>query len=356
MRALRAVFGAILVAAMLASGATSVSANDTPTDETVPPGPGLAQAKQAIDEFRAALAELREACAAERNADLGQVQTARKKLPKADTECEAALKELKAEFKAIRQQALQLEAQYVASVKQQRIDAAKQKDADAKAKQEQAARDEQARADQAKRDAQKTTPKPAASPADQLAKKKAQLEEQLKQVDATLAYKQGLLKQSIDAASEYRAKAATLAGADRDRYLAKAAQADKDAAQWLGYVKDYQAQHDRLVAQLAALGTNSAPSATPKPDGAATMRLKLEQAIKDLNDKITYKWSESDRYAALATDLRSQAAATTGSLADALNAKAADADTQADDWAGLARQYEDQRDSVQAQLDGLNKG
>jgi hypothetical protein len=48
MRALRAVFGAILVAAMLVSGATSVSANDTATDETIPPGPGLAEARQAI--------------------------------------------------------------------------------------------------------------------------------------------------------------------------------------------------------------------------------------------------------------------------------------------------------------------
>jgi hypothetical protein len=48
MRALRAVFGAILVAAMLVSGATSVSANDTATDETIPPAPGLAEARQAI--------------------------------------------------------------------------------------------------------------------------------------------------------------------------------------------------------------------------------------------------------------------------------------------------------------------
>jgi hypothetical protein len=48
MRALRVVFGAILVAAMLVSGATSVSANDTATDETIPPGPSLAEARQAI--------------------------------------------------------------------------------------------------------------------------------------------------------------------------------------------------------------------------------------------------------------------------------------------------------------------
>ena len=31
------------------------------------------------------------------------------------------------------------------------------------------------------------------------------------------------------------------------------------------------------------------------------------------------------------------------------------ADKQADDWATLARQYEDQRDEVQAQLDALTK-
>jgi hypothetical protein len=345
---------AILSVGMLASGVTSVSANDTPnTEETIPPGPGFAELKQAIDDFRASLADLREACQAERNADLGQVPTARTNMPKVATECETTLKQLKSEFRAIKQQALQLEATYVGSVKQRRVDAAKQKEADAKAKLEQAQKEQQAKAEQAQKAAQ--TPKPTISPADLLAKKKAQLLEQLKQVDATLAYKQGLWKQSVDAANEYRAKATTLTGADRDRYLAKAAQADKDAAQWQNYVKDYLAQHDQLVAQLAALGTTIAPVATPKPDDAATARAKLEQTLKDLNDKITYKWSESDRYAAMATDLRSQAAATTGELAVTLNAKAADADKQADDWANLARQYEDQRDAVQAQLDALNK-
>ena len=94
---------------------------------------------------------------------------------------------------------------------------------------------------------------------------------------------------------------------------------------------------------------------TPKPDERVTARAKLEQTIKDLNGKITYKWSESDRYAAMATDLRAQAAAATGALADMLHAKAAEADGQADDWADLAHQYEDQRDAVQAQLDALNK-
>jgi len=155
---------------------------------------------------------------------------------------------------------------------------------------------------------------------------------------------------------EYRAKAASVTGADRDRYLAKAAQADKDAAQWQGYVKDYTAQHEQLVAQLTALGKTVTPIATPKPDDTATKRAKLEQAINDLNNKIAYKWSESDHYATMAVDFRNQAAAaTTGELKDKLNAKADEADKQAGDWANLARQYEDQRDVVQAQLDALPK-
>ena len=58
----------------------------------------------------------------------------------------------------------------------------------------------------------------------------------------------------------------------------------------------------------------------------------------------------------MALDLRDQAAAaTTQELRDKLTLKAADADKSADDWATLARQYEDQRDEVQAQLDALNK-
>jgi chromosome segregation ATPase len=361
MRALRMALCAILAAGMLASGATSVSANDNPnTDEAIPPGPGLADLKQAIDEFRASLVDLRDACRAEHEAVVPDATTARKRLPKSDSECEKTLKQMRAEFQVIRQQALDLEARYVAGVKQSRIDAAKQKEAEAKAKLEKAQKEEQARQDAAKQEqAKKDAAKKAAeqkpvSQADQLAKLRAKLEEQLKQVDATLAYKQGLWKQSVDAANEYRAKAATLTGADRDRYLAKAAQADKDAAQWASYVKDYTAQHESLVAQLAKLGTT--PSAAPKPDELATKRAKLEQAITELNDKIAYKWSESDRYANMAVDLRSQAAvAATQELRDTLDRKADEADKAANDWADLARQYEDQRDDLQAQLDALTK-
>jgi hypothetical protein len=334
---------------MVLSGSTFVSANDTSNlEETIPPGPGLADLKQAIDEFRAALVDLRDACRAEHEAALGDVTTARKRQPKVESECERSLKQLKAEFQRIRQQALDLEARYRVDVKQKRADA------------EQAAKqkDEQARQEQARKDAVKPTqtPKPVFSVGDQLAKQRAKLEEQLKQVDATLAYKQGLWKQSVEAANEYRAKAATLIGADRDRYLVKAAQADKDAAQWQNYVREYTAQHESLVAQLAKLGTAIAPLATPKPDDKAAKRAKLEQSLKDLNEKIAYKWSESDRYAHMAADLRSQAAAAaTQELKDKLNAKAADADTQADNWANLARQYEDQREEVQAQLDAVTK-
>src|SRR5256885_10328964 len=353
MRALRMALCAILAAGMLASGATSVSANDTPnTEATIPPGPGLAELRQAIDEFRASLVDLRDACRAEREAPSNDVTTARKRLPKGESECEKNLKLLKAEFKEIRQKALDLEATYRADVKEKRIEAeeaAKQKDEAAKQK----LLDEQKKREELTRQSAQA-PKPAVPPADLLAKKKAQLQEQLKQVDATLAYKQGLWKQSVDAANEYRAKAAALTGADRDRYLAKAAQADKDAAQWGNYVKEYMAQHEQLVAQLAKLGTTVTPS--PKPDELATKRAKLEQALVELNDKIVFKWSESDRYAKMAAELRSQAAAaTTQELKDTFNAKAADADRQADDWANLARQYEDQREAVQTQLDALNK-
>ncbi|HEV2249126.1 MAG TPA: hypothetical protein VGT60_01285 [Candidatus Limnocylindria bacterium] len=362
MRALRAALCAILATGMLASGATSVSANDSPdTDAAIPPGPGLADLKQAIDEFRAALVDLRDACRAEREAVVPDATTARTRLPKGESACEKTLKQMRAEFHAIKQQALDLEARYVASVKQSRIDAAKHKEAEAKAKLEKAQQEERVRQDAAKRERTETDAakkaaeqKHVASTTDQLAKQRAKLEAQLNQVDATLAYKQGLWKQAVDAANEYRAKAATLVGADRDRYLAKAAQADKDAAQWAGYVKDYLAQHESLVAQLAKLGTT--PIATPKPDDLATKRAKLEEALKALNDKVAYKWSESDRYANIAADLRDQAAAaTTEELRDTLNAKAVEADKQADDWANLARQYEDQREAVQAELDALRK-
>ena len=353
MRVLRFGLCAILAVGMLASGATSVSANDTPNaDEPIPPGPGLADLKQAIDEFRAALSDLRDACRAEREAVVADVTTAGKHLPKVESDCKKGLKLLKAEFQRIRQAALDLEATYRVDVKQRRIEAeqvAKQKEEAAKQK----LADEQRKQEELAKKATQT-PKPVVVPVDQVAKKKAQLLEQLKQVDATIVYKQGLFKQSTDAANEYRAKAATLTGAVRDTYLAKAAQADKDAAQWANYVKEYTAQHEQLVADLAKLGTTAAPLQAPKPEDAAAKRAKLEQTLKDLNDKIAYKWSETERYANMAADFHAQAAgAATQELKDKFTAKAADADHQADDWATLARQYEDQRDAVQAQLDAL---
>lgn len=351
MRAPRFGLSAILAVGMLAPGATSVSANDTPNaDEPIPPGPGLADLRQAVGEFRAALVELRDACRAERDTAVGDVATARKRAPKAESECEKGLKMLKAEFQRIRRAALDVEASYRVDVKQRRVDAehaAKQNEEAAKQK---LADQQRTQEELAKKATQ--TPKPVTSPVDQLAKKKAQLQEQLKQVDATILYKQGLLKQSTDAAAEYRATAATLAGADRDKYLAKAAQADKDAAQWANYVKEYSAQHEQLVAELAKLGMTPAPLQPSKPD--ATKRATLEQTLKDLNDKIAFKWSETERYANLAADFHAQAAgATTQELKDTLTGKAADADHQADDRANLARQYEDQRDALQAQLDAL---
>ena len=49
MRWLRPLLAGILATAMLASSATSVSANDTPnTDEVIPPGPGMAELRQAL--------------------------------------------------------------------------------------------------------------------------------------------------------------------------------------------------------------------------------------------------------------------------------------------------------------------
>ena len=352
MRELRMLLAAILTVAILASGATSVSANDAPNaDEVIPPGPGMAELHKAIDEFRAAISDLRDACRAEREQLQFDVTTARKRLPKPEmTECEKTLKALRAEFQTIKQKALELEHAYRADIMQRQEDAK----AAAKAKEEAAKQ----KLEEAQREAQKAAlkPAPASKPSfsagDELAKKRHYLEEQLKNVDATLAYKQGLWHQSVEAAAEYRAKAALLTGADKEKYLAKAAQADEDVAQWASYVKTYMAQHNELVAALAKLGTTVAP--TPKLDDAAYRRVKLEQTLKDLNDKIAYKWSESDRNAALAADLRVQAAtATSQELQNKLLTKAVEADHAADEWASLARQYEDQRDQIQAQLDAL---
>lgn len=352
MRGLRMLLAAILAAGMLASGATSVSANDTPNaDQVIPPGPGMAELRKAIDEFRAAISDLRDACRAEREQIQFDVTTARKRLPKTElTECEKTLKALRAEFQTIRHKALELEHAYRADIIQRQEDTK----AAAKAK-EQAARE---KLEQAQKEAEHAalrpapTAKPSFSAGDELAKKRHYLEEQLKNVDATLAYKQGLWKQSVDAAAEYRAKAALLTGADKEKYLAKAAQADKDAAQWASYVKTYTAQHNELAAALAKLGIVGAPA--PKPDDAAYKRMKLEQTLKDLNDKIAYKWSESDRNVTLAADLRTQAAAATSQeLQNKLLTKAVEADHAADEWASLAHQYEDQRDQIQAQLDAL---
>ena len=69
MRGLRSILALTFAVGLLVSGATTVSANDTRgPEDAIPAGPGLAELKQAIDEFRASLADLRDACRAEREA------------------------------------------------------------------------------------------------------------------------------------------------------------------------------------------------------------------------------------------------------------------------------------------------
>ena len=124
MRGVRLVLSVTLALGMLVSGATTISANDNhDPEDAIPAGPGLAELKQAIDEFRASLVDLRDACRAEREAPPADVTTARKRLPKAEPECLRTLKALRAEFQQLRQRALDLEAAYRGDVKQKRAEA-----------------------------------------------------------------------------------------------------------------------------------------------------------------------------------------------------------------------------------------
>jgi len=87
-----------------------------------------------------------------------------------------------------------------------------------------------------------------------LARKAQKLRDQIHGLENTIVYKRGLEQDALDRASEYRAIAAEKAGAEREKYLYKAAEMDRQADEWARYAADYEEQRDRAQAELDALG------------------------------------------------------------------------------------------------------
>ena len=85
-------------------------------------------------------------------------------------------------------------------------------------------------------------------------KKAKKLRDQIRSLEDTISYKRGLEQEAIDKANEYRAIANERDGYERDKYLGKAAEMDRQADEWGRLASEYEEQRDRAQAELDALG------------------------------------------------------------------------------------------------------
>lgn len=238
------------------------------SDEADAVDPGAELFRQALAEYRAALAELREICAA--GEDTG-IANARRRAPKRESTCERGTKELRTFLVEARKSARELTRQAQEDREARRV-AAEEEERQAKEREEEDARQEeeareaerrdaearQRAAEKARQDQQKkqeqdkkaATTKPTLSDA---ARKAEKLREQLRSLEETVSYKARLQAEAAARAAEYRAIAVAKTGPEREKYLHKAAEMDRQAAEWGRYVAEYSAKRDEVRAALGAL-------------------------------------------------------------------------------------------------------
>lgn len=84
----------------------------------------------------------------------------------------------------------------------------------------------------------------------QLANARAKIQSDLSAVDEKIAYKRSEQERSAKAAEEWRAKAGTLTGGDRERALEKAAHFEASAKEWAGHIASLVKDRQALAAVL----------------------------------------------------------------------------------------------------------
>lgn len=318
------------------------------TDEEQVADPGSELFRQALSEYRTALAELRELCAAG-DEDAG-VSTARRRAPKTISACERGMKELRSFLVEVRKTAHLVREKHAEDKEARRV--AKEEERAAKEREETERKDaeqaEKAKRDEAARQAEKVKAEKAKQQEQQkkseVSKQKSSYERELAELRTKLQAELNDWAKGERAANEYRLLATTKAGEERAKYEQKAVSEKQHAA-------EHQAMALKLQAKIAEY--EKALSSVPKSTELAKKAQKLRDQIRSLEGTIAYKRGLEQDALDRASEYRAIAAEKAGTEREKYLYKAAEMDRQADEWARYAADYEEQLARAQAELDSL---
>ncbi len=348
----------ILALALVVSVGSAARAE---SDEEQAADPGTELFRQALSDYRTAMAELRELCTTADD-DSG-VATARRRAPKAMSACMRGMKELRSFLVEVRKTAHEVRQRHAEDKEARRLakEAAKEaerqaeeraeeerKDAERRSaeKAEKAKRDEAARLAQKAKQAEKSKQQEHERSSDLLKQKSSSLERELAELRKRLASERADQAKGELELLELRKVTDTKTGEERAKYEQKIAAARQHAA-------EHQAMAMKIAAKVAEL--EKAVAALPKqvsPDLARKAQ-KLREQIRSLDGTIAYKRGLEQAAVDKANEYRGVAAEKLGAEREKYLYKASEMDRQADEWARYVREYEEQRDRVQAELDAL---
>lgn len=321
-------------------------------DEESGADPGTELFRQALADYRTALAELRELCQAGADEDEG-VTTARRRAPKGPSACQRGMKELKAFLIEVRNTAHWLRRQHAEEREARRIAkeeerAAKERERALREDEERKAADraEKAKRDEAAKQAEKARQqeKDKQKAANDAGKQRAAHESELALYRKKAQHELAEWAADERAASEYRALAASKTGEERARYEQKALIAAAQAAEHQALALRYQAKVAELERTVASL---------PQNTDVAKKAQKLRDQLRSVEDTLAYKRGLEQDALDRAAEYRAVAAERTGLERDKYLGKAAELERQAAEWGRLVGEYEAQRDRLQAELDAL---
>lgn len=349
----RPILVTLLTLALTVSAAGTARAEG---DEESATDPGTELFRQALADYRTALAELRELCQAGADEDEG-VTTARRRAPKAPSACQRGMRELKSFLIEVRNTAHWLRRQHAEEREARRVAkeeerAAKERErAEREDKERTAAeRAEKAKRDEAAKQAEKARQQEKAKQQEQqkatndAAKRRAQHESELAMYRKKAQHELAEWAADERSASEYRALAQTKTGEERARYEQKALIAAAQAAEHQALALRYQAKVAELERAIATL---------PQNTDVAKKAQKLRDQLRSLEDTLAYKRGLEQEALDRAAEYRAIAAERSGLERDKYLGKAAELERQAAEWGRLAGEYEAQRDRLQAELDAL---
>lgn len=323
------------------------------SDEEQATDPGTELFRQALSDYRTALAELRELCAA--GDDDAGISTARRRAPKTMSACQRGMKELKSFLvearktahwvreKAAEDRHAQKVAKEVAKEEERKAKEREDSEREDALKAEKAKRGEAARLAEKVKQAEKSKQQEQQKSND-VNKQKSSYERELAEMRKNLQSELNDWAKAERDANELRLLAEAKTGEERAKYEQKAA-----------YEKQHAAEHHAMAMKLQAkiAEYEKGLSSLPKSTELAKKAQKLRDQLRSLEDTITYKRGLEQDALDRASEYRAVAAEKFGAEREKYLNKAAEMDRQAEEWARLASDYEWQRDQAQAQLDAL---